>query len=178
MNCPLQRNEGAELILDYCSQKLDPDSVIAFERHYANCADCARVVDAQKSLWDALDSYDSLPAISDDFDEKLWARIERAEARDWWRKLVDGPALGWNALFAWKPAMVTASACMALLAVMVVVRPDAGPVDVRGGGDRPAIVEKAMFTVDIDQVEGGIEDLDMLKQLGLVDESGQPGAAM
>ena len=170
MNCPLQNNEGAELVLDYCAQKLDPDAVISYERHIANCADCARVVEAQRSVWDALDSYERLPAVSEDFDEKLWARIEQAEGRSWWRKLLDGPALGWNSVFSWKPAMVTASACAAVLAVMVVVQQPSGNVV----DNSP--VEKAMIerTLDIDQVEGSIEDLDLLKQLGVVDD--QPAA--
>lgn len=174
MNCPLQNNEGAELVLDYCSQKLDPDAVIAFERHISQCADCARVVGAQKSVWDALDSYETLPAISEDFDEKLWARIEQADARSWWQKLLDGPALGWNSIFSWKPAMVTVSACAAVLAVMVVIRP---PAEVPMENPHSGIVEKAMIerTVDLDQVEGSIEDLDMLKQLGVVDD--QPSGA-
>lgn len=180
MNCPLQNNEGAELILDYCAQKLAPDAVISLERHIAQCDDCARVVEAQRSVWEALDSYETLPAISEDFDEKLWARIEQAEGRSWWRKLLDGPALGWGSIFSWKPAMVTASACAAVLAVMVVVQQPSGTIV-----DKSPVVEKAMIErgVDLDQVEGSIEDLDMLKQLGVVDDQPaggvpQPNVAM
>jgi hypothetical protein len=173
VNCPLQNNEGAELVLDYCSQKLDPDRVISFERHISQCADCARVVEAQKSVWDALDCYETLPAISEDFDQKLWARIEKSEARSWWRKLLDGPALGWNGVFSWKPAMVTVSACAAVLAVMVVIRP---PAEVPMTNPAAGIVEKAKVerTVDIEQLEGSIEDLDMLRQLGVVDDQPAP----
>ena len=176
MNCPLHNNEGAELILDYCSRKLDVDTTLTFEKHFAQCADCARVVDAQRTVWDALDSYEALPAISEDFDARLWSRIEASDARGWWHKLLDGPAMGWNSIFSWKPAMVTASACAAVFAVMMVVNPTGGTM--RTGGDVPTVVEKAMFerTVDLDQVEGSIEDLDMLKQLGMVDDTNQPGA--
>ena len=75
--------------------------------------------------------------------------------------------------------MVSASACAAVLAVMIVVQqPSATMVD-------KSPVEKAMVerSVDIDQVEGSIEDLDMLKQLGLVDDQPasplpQPNVAM
>jgi hypothetical protein len=173
VNCPLQNNEGAELILDYCAQKLDPDAVLSFERHISQCSDCARVVEAQRSVWEALDTYETLPAVSDDFDAKLWNRIEQAEGRSWWRKLLDGPALGWESVFSWKPAMVTASACAAVFAVMLVVQQPSGTLV-----DKSQVVEKAMIertVVDIDQVEGGIEDLDMLKQLGVVDD--QPAAS-
>ncbi len=175
MNCPLRNDEGAALILDYCSRKLDADSVLSFERHLSGCEDCSRVVEAQKYVWDALGSYETLPAVSDDFDEKLWARIERAEARNWWRKLLDGPALGWSSILSWKPAMVTATACTAVLAVMVLA-----PTGSETGVVEHAPFEKAKVErgVDLEQVEGSIEDLDMLRQLGVVGETGPSGAAM
>jgi anti-sigma-K factor RskA len=176
MNCPLQNNEGAELVLDYCAQKLGADDVLSFERHIAGCADCARVVEAQSAVWNALDAYEAMP-VSEDFDTKLWARIEAAEARNWWRKLLDGPALGWDSIISWKPAMVTMSACAAVFAVMVLVQPSGSNGTVTPN-DTPTVVEKAMNErlVDFEQVEGSIEDLDMLKQLGVVDDSNLPGA--
>jgi anti-sigma-K factor RskA len=169
VNCPLQNNEGAELVLDYCARKLDAATACAFEGHVSQCADCARVVDAQTKVWEALDSYEALPTISDDFDQKLWERIEASESRGWWRKLADGPALGWNSVFSWKPAMVAVAGCAAVMAVMVSVGPSE---DSKTGGIEKAMIER---TVDIDQVEGSIEDLDMLKQLGVMDD---PPAAL
>ena len=175
--CPLQTNEGADLILDYCSNRLEPDQVIAFERHVQSCEECARVVDAQMAVWKALDSYDAMP-VSEDFDEKLWKRIEESEARPWWRRIVDGPALGWSSVFAWKPAMVTMSACAAVFAVMVVTSPSSSTDS--GSKTPPVVVEKAMSerpaAVDLDQIEGTIEDMDMLKQMGVVDDNNLTGA--
>lgn len=171
MNCPLQKTEGADLILDYCSNRLEPDQVIAFERHFQNCEECARVVEAQMAVWKALDSYEAMP-VSDDFDEKLWKRIEESESRPWWRRIVDGPTLGWSSVFAWKPAMVTVSACAAVFAVMVVTTPSSSTDS--GGKPSPVVVEKAMSerpAVDLDQIEGTIEDMDMLKQMGVVDDN-------
>jgi anti-sigma-K factor RskA len=166
-NCPLQQNEGADLILDYCSNRLEADQVLAFERHLRGCEECTRVVDAQRSVWEALDHFEAMP-VSEDFDEKLWKRIEATEARPWWRKLLDGPALGWSSVFSWKPAMVTASACAAVLAVMVFTTPNSPSTS---PGQGPVIVEKAMIErVDLDQIEGAIDDLDMLQQLGVVDD--------
>jgi anti-sigma-K factor RskA len=175
VNCPLQNNEGAELILDYCAQKLDADAVISLERHIAGCGDCARVVEAQRAVWEALDAYETLPAVSENFDERLWARIEQSENRSWWRKLLDGPALGWGSILSWKPAMVTAAACASVFAVMVVVQQQQPSSQAT---DRPPVVEKAMMerAVDLEQVEGGIEDIDMLKQLGVVDDQ-QPNSS-
>lgn len=177
--CPLQTNEGADLILDYCSNRLEPDQVIAFERHVQSCEECARVVDAQMAVWKALDSYDAMP-VSEDFDEKLWKRIEESEARPWWRRIVDGPALGWSSVFAWKPAMVTVSACAAVFAVMVVTSPSSSSSTDSGSKTPPVVVEKAMSerpaAVDLDQIEGTIEDMDMLKQMGVVDDNNLTGA--
>lgn len=171
MNCPLQTNEGADLILDYCANRLEADHALQFERHVKGCEECGRVVSAQRAVWEALDSYQALP-VSEDFDERLWRKIEAAESRNWWQKLMDGPALGWSSLFSWKPAMVTASACAAVFAVMVFTQPSTNVEQT------PVVVEKAMVerTVDLDQVEGAIDDLDMLKQMGVVDDGNAPGA--
>ena len=182
MKCPLQMKDGgAELILDYCSDRLhreQPDLALEFERHLSRdgCADCARIVDAQRSVWTALDELDAPPAaVSPDFDAKLWRRIEESEARPWWRRVFDGPALGWSGMVSWKPAFVTASACAAVFAVMLVVRP--------GSPDEP-VVNKAAVTsaasatagnVDFDQVEKALDDIDMLKQMGVVDGDGGGG---
>ena len=177
MECPLNTKEGADLILDYCSDRLaasDPAKAIAFERHLAQdrCEECNRVVTAQRAVWDALDSYVA-PAVSADFDEKLWKRIEESEARPWWRKLLDGPAAGWGMSgVSWKPAFVTASACAAVFALMLAIRTGGS-----GGAHPDAVpaVEKASAVlvaapVDFDQVEKAIDDIDMLDQLGVVDD--------
>ncbi len=170
MNCPLQNNEGADLILDFCSNRLDADQAIPFERHIADCAECRQVVEAQRAVWEALDAYDAT-AVSDDFDEKLWKRIEESESRSWWRKAFDGPVLGWSSLISWKPALVTASACAAVFAVMLVTTPSANTSYPDPSRQATPVVDKAAMTVDVDQIEKTLEDLDMLKQMGVVDEN-------
>ena len=118
MNCPLHVGEGAEILLDYCSQRMDPERAAEFRMHVADCGDCRQVVEAQNAVWNALDEYGAMP-VSMDFDRKLWARIDAGEAQSWWRqgwtRFVDGPAIGWsNFLFNWKPMLAAATACAAL----------------------------------------------------------------
>lgn len=175
MKCPIQttKDGGAELILDYCSDRLhreQPELAVEFERHLSQdgCEDCARVVEAQRSVWTALDGFEA-PAVSADFDARLWQRIEESEARPWWRRMFDGPAAGWSAMVSWKPAFVTASACAAVFAVMLMVRPDA--MRQSGGEDQPVVTKASVSAtaVDFDQVEKALDDIDMLNQMGVVD---------
>ncbi|BDC49245.1 hypothetical protein F183_A15610 [Bryobacterales bacterium F-183] len=177
MKCPIQTKDGgAELILDYCSDRLhreQPELALEFERHLTvdGCQDCARVVEAQRSVWSALDGFEA-PAVSSDFDAKLWKRIEESEARPWWRRLFDGPATGWAGAISWKPAFVTASACAAVFLVMLAVRPgDSGSTSSDQPVTKAAATSSsaAAATVDFDQVEKALEDIEMLNQMGVVD---------
>ena len=63
MNCPLHVNEGAEILLDYCTQRMDPDRAVDFRLHVAECGDCKQVVEAQEAVWSALDSFEPMPEI-------------------------------------------------------------------------------------------------------------------
>lgn len=162
MNCPLQTKEGAEILLDYCSQRMDPDYVAEFQSHVAVCSDCRQVVEAQEAVWKALDSYEALP-VSNDFDRKLWARIEAEEQQSWlkrsWVRFVEGPAIGWsNFLFAWKPMAVAATACAAVAAVMIVATPR--PVDPQPADANHQIIQ---------HVESALDEIDVLNQIGVID---------
>lgn len=186
MICPLQKqtDEGAEYVLDYCSGRLDVARSEQFQVHLAHCADCRQVVAAQQAVWNALGELDAANMesfeISTDFDRKLYARIEQDQQKSWWKRLTEGPALGWGSFLHWKPA-ASVAACAAVLAVGLYVRdshqsngdPIAGDPSITApsttapveradkGPDRP---------VDVDQVESAIDDIDMLKQLGVVGE--------
>jgi hypothetical protein len=124
MNCPLHVKEGAEILLDYCSQRMDPDRAAEFRLHVADCGDCQQVVEAQESVWNALDAYEAVP-VSMDFDRKLWARIEAEDSQSWWQRswarIADGPAIGWTSfLFSWKPMLGAATACATLNQIGVI----------------------------------------------------------
>ncbi len=167
MNCPLHVKEGAEILLDYCSQRMDPDRAAEFRLHVADCADCKQVVEAQESVWNALDAYEAVP-VSRDFDRKLWARIDAEDSQGWfqqvWTRVTGGPAIGWsNYLFNWKPMVVAATACAAIAAVMMVSMPAPHTID-------PADPNQKL----VKQVESALDDIDLLNQVGVIDAA-RPG---
>jgi anti-sigma factor RsiW len=152
MNCPTKRNEDAEILLDYCAQTLSPMQTAEFEDHLKQCADCFRLVEAQKEVWGALEAWTPAP-VSINFDARLYARIaaeQAAPAWQLWLRRVFQPALPYP---LWKSAVPLIAAC-ALLAVGLTVRtPDAThAVQPQLHADK----------VDIEQVEQALEDFDIL----------------
>lgn len=142
--CPTKDKQGAEILLEYCAGTLDPDRTLEFEKHAAECAECGRQVAWQRALWQTLDQW--APAeIPQDFDARLYARIAREEAAPLWKR--------WFA-WGWKPALLMAAACAAIVIGLFVRQPQP-----------PARTD----TVDIDQVEHALEDLDMLTPLPAAD---------
>jgi anti-sigma factor RsiW len=140
MTCPHKDKQSAEILLEYCAGTLDPDRASEFEKHAAECAECARQVVSQRALWHTLDQW--TPAeISPDFDARLYARIEREEAVPSWKK--------WFT-WGWRPALITAVAGAAIVVGLFVHQPQPPP---------------RTDTVDIEQVEHALEDLDMLTPL-------------
>ena len=84
MNCPLETRDNAQLLLDYCTRKLEPESVAILERHMALCSACREFAGRQRAVWDALDSWEAAP-VSPDFDSRLYRRIE--DRVPWWEIL-------------------------------------------------------------------------------------------
>lgn len=151
MNCPTKRNEDAEILLDYCAQTLSPMQTAEFEIHLKQCADCSRLVEAQKEVWGALEAWTPHP-VSINFDARLYARIAEEQAapawQNWLRRIFQ-PAIPYP---LWKSAVPLIAAC-ALLAVGLSVRmPEANAVHPQLRADK----------VDIEQVEQALEDFDIL----------------
>jgi anti-sigma factor RsiW len=143
MKCALEREVSAELIVGYAARTLDPDRDTAFERHIETCAQCCEAAALQKRVWAALDhALDETrkPRLSPDFDRRLFRRIERAENRAWW---------------LWR-ALVPVSACTALAAAFLMRQPDAASIP------QPT----PQPTLQIDQVEHALDDMDLLNKLG------------
>jgi len=142
MRCPLEFDQSAELIVGYGARTLDPDAIAAFERHIHSCAACCQAAAVQKAVWAALDdALDECPAlaVSADFDQRLFRRIQAAENRSWW---------------LWR-ALVPASACLALAAVLLLRQPDSTRVR-----------QAPQPTPQIEQVEHALDDMDLLNQIG------------
>lgn len=147
MRCLAQDSQHAALLLDYCERRMEPELAAELERHLAVCPDCARVVESQKTVWQALDLWEP-GAISADFNARLYDRIREVEAEPVWRRWLHALP-GWH----WKPAMPLAAACLAILAVALWRAPATS--DPTTGDD----------SIDVEQVERTLNDLDMLQQL-------------
>ena len=158
IECPLTSGpEHADLLLDYCNRRLAPELAETFERHLAACPACQAFAESQSAVWGALDAFEAMP-ISDDFDKKLFARIEREQqagllTRLWIRLTADG-------LPSWRPALPVAAALV--VAVGLWVRPTTGPTS----NDTPSVKVEA---ADAEQIEKALEDMEMLNQIGIAE---------
>lgn len=149
MGCPIRDDGGDELILAYGARTLAPQQQVELERHLESCASCREVAEAQRTVWSALDAW--TPAtVSWNFDERLFRRIENEEKKVWWRRL---SPVSWS----WRPAVPVAAACAALMAAFLLKSPVLFPET------QPQSPPK----LEIEQVEHALDDMDMLKQLGL-----------
>lgn len=153
MNCPTKRNEDAEILLDYCAQTLSPMQTAEFESHLNECADCSRLVAAQKEVCASLESWTPIP-VSGDFDARLYARIAEENAapswKQWFGRILHPPIpYAW-----WKSAIPLTAACAVLGVALFVHMPDAKTTA------QPQL--HAAGQVDILKVEQELEDVDIL----------------
>src|SRR3954454_1319190 len=128
MQCPLQSKEKPEALLEYCSQKTNPEDTMLLERHISECAKCRAFADAQKSVWTAMDSWEDVE-ISPDFNRRLYARIEAVESSSRWTRLWTG-SWGQSLLspFGWRSAMPILTVCLTLAAAFLLYSPAPGPL--------------------------------------------------
>jgi anti-sigma factor RsiW len=149
MGCPTEDDEGEELILAYGARTLAPEQQIELERHLETCGSCREKAEAQRAVWSALDEW--VPTVvSPNFDERLFRRIASEEQSAWWRRLI---AVNWS----WRPAVPVAMACAALIAAFLLKSPAL----------RTELQSEAQPKLQIEQVEHALDDMDMLKQLGV-----------
>lgn len=165
MQCPMKTGQSSELALEYMGGRLEAEAARALERHYEECPACREYFAAGRAVQQALDDWRP-PAISPDFDRRLEERIKAEEARGgWWRSLLAPFAPG-----AWKPAAALAGLAVILLAAALLKAPaPLGRETARGAPE----------SVDVEQVEQVVEDLDMLYLLDpvVLDEADEPAGA-
>jgi anti-sigma factor RsiW len=150
MECPIH-NEAAEIVIDYCAGTLEAKRRSEFERHLSDCAECIRVVNAQREVWETLDRW-TAPEVSRHFDARLYAKIaEENAAPSWvrWMRRVFQPPVP---MAAWKPAVSLAAACAVLAAGLVVRAP-------RPEDQAPQVRAEH---VDLEQVQTALDDIDVL----------------
>jgi len=157
MECPLTSGQAAELIVGYRAQTLDSVAAAAFERHLKDCANCRQLSASQQAVWSALEAWEPQP-ISPDFDQKLFDRIAADERLRWWRRV---------RLPAWSsgPAVSVAAACAALLAAFLLKTAPSMPAPV-----------PAQPKFQIEQVENALDDMDLLKQIGVDNAHARSGS--
>lgn len=152
MNCPTQKNEDAEILLDYCAQTLSPEKAAEFEIHLEQCEGCSKVVKAQAEVWGALDAWTPHP-VSLNFDARLYARIAEEQAKPAWQTWLSRIFQPPVPVALWKSAVPLAAACAVLAAGLAL-----HTTDVVKSNDPQLHADK----VDIEQVEQTLEDFDIL----------------
>lgn len=151
MRCPIQSGEWDELYVGYVARTLPVQTRASLDFHLAECEECRALAAAQSSVWAALDSWE--PAeISPHFDAALFERIAFEESHPWYSKWLQG--------WSFRPAMPLMAACAALILALLLHTPAAEP--------KPDGAKVQQSHVDIEQVERALDDIDMLKQVGVV----------
>jgi anti-sigma factor RsiW len=165
MKCPMEKGESAELLLDYCSRRLDAARERELEGHIRSCAGCREFVARQRAVWNALDGWEA-PPVSADFDRRLYGRIQ--EQVSWW-DLVRRPL---------RPVLLRRGLPIAVTAGLVIV---AGLL-FQGPAELPAPTApksaKVMEGVSADQVERAVDDMEMLRDLNRLVRADNPESKM
>jgi hypothetical protein len=151
MNCPLETRENAQLLLDYCTRKLEPETAAILERHIAICDSCREFADSQRAVWQALDAWEAAP-VSPDFDRRLYRRIEAQVG--WWNLLLRP----FRPLTLRRTLPATAMAGLLVIAGVLLERPAISPV--------PALPTDVVQvdSVQPEQVEHTLDAMDMLNE--------------
>jgi anti-sigma factor RsiW len=138
MDCPVKTQQNREWLLDYSAGRLDRQHAVMVERHVEACPDCARFVDEQRRVWEALGQWEP-QEISADFNRRLYQKIDQAKPASWLQLL-------------WRPLVPVAAACLLLVAGVALHTPTATP---------------RVESVEPEQVERTLDDLQMLRELAL-----------
>jgi anti-sigma factor RsiW len=161
MNCPIE-DRNPEMLVAYAASELDLETARALERHLAGCAACRLMAADQTAVWKALDAWEA-PAVSPDFDRRLYRRIDQGVRFSWWERLTRP----FRPMPLRQALPLTASAGLLLIAGLLLQHP--GPI---------APVARHGEAVRANQVERTLDDLDLLRQFGTADsaESVHPDA--
>ena len=151
MNCAIKTNENVEWLLDYAAGRLSGERAALVARHVETCRECARIVEAQKVVWNALSQWQP-ERVSVDFDRRLYRTIE-ARPQTW----IERVFRPFQPL--WRPAIPLAATCLLIVAGVALHAPQASV----NGVDSQARVEK----IEPEQVERTLDDMQMLRELAL-----------
>lgn len=150
MNCPIETQESAELLLAYCSRKLDPATAAILEDHIEICPACSEFAANQRAVWQALDAWEAAP-VSADFDRRLYQRIEKEVS--WWDMLIRP----FRPVLLRQGLPITALAGVVLVAGVLLERPAVMPAPPR---PESAQVE----TVAPEQAETALQEMELMRE--------------
>jgi len=154
MGCPLKKSVAEELIVAYAARTLNAHAEADFERHLESCAVCRELAAQQRAVWSVLEEWHPLP-VSPDFDVKLAQRIEHTKQSGWWQ----------FRMWGWRPLIPLAATCTVLLFAFLLKDDD------RASAPAPANQPRVRIE---QQVEHALDDMDMLKQIGVDVSSVKP----
>jgi hypothetical protein len=148
MGCPVE-DDGDELIIGYGARTLTPVQQIELERHLELCQRCRELAEAQRAVWSALDAWPTT-VVSANFDERLFRRIAMERQSAWRRRWLPTHR-------SFGPAVPVGVACAALIAAFLLKNPAL----------RTEPPSEHGTSLQIEQVEHALDDMDMLTQLGV-----------
>jgi anti-sigma factor RsiW len=152
MDCLHNNKQGAEILTGHLAGTLDRAREAELERHAKDCPDCRRMLE----VWDRLDEFQA-PALSEDFDHRLYARIANEARMPWWRRMWLPTASLWRPL--WRPVLPLAAACAVLVLGLLVRNPDPNE------GVKQVRIEQS-GSPEIEQAVQALDDLELLSPVG------------
>jgi hypothetical protein len=158
MRCPIETQDGSELLLAYTCGKLDFEAAAGIEGHIRTCGACRKFTSSQRTVWDALDHWEAAP-ISPDFDRRLYQRIEREVG--WWELLLRP----FRPLRFRHGLPVAATAALLMVAGVLLERPIGAPPE-------SAQIE----AVPPDQAEHALQEMEIMREFSRLvpQESAEP----
>ncbi len=150
MRCPIETQDGAELLLAHSSGKLNSSAQSGLTEHIHGCAACREFLAAQKAVWQAMDAWQAAP-VSPDFDRRLYQRIDREAG--WWDLLMRP----FRPLLVRQGMPIAAAACLVIAAGILIERP-AGPPP--AAPHQSAQVE----AVPPEQAEPALQEMEIMRE--------------
>src|ERR1035441_2561736 len=151
MNCPMENREDAQLLLDYCARKLEPESEARLRGHIVACGACREFARSQGAVWEALDAWEAAP-VSADFDRRLSRRIEARVS--WWDPLLRPFRSPLRTAMVWRTLAATAAAGLMLTAGILLehsaISPAPPPNDMaQVDSVQPELVERTLDAMEM-----------------------------
>jgi len=138
-------HEDSAILVEYSARKLNAAETARVDEHLKACPDCRGIAEGQRAVWEAMDGWEAAP-VSPDFDRRLYQRIEKEVS---WLERLMRP---FRPLFVRHGLPIAATACLLLVAGVLLQRPSDAPVS----GGKPEI--------SAEQAESALQEMEMLRE--------------